>query len=174
MSPGVRKFTLAVHLSVSIGWMGAVAGYLALDVTSATSADPAMLRTAYIGMDLIARTVIVPLAVASLATGLAISLGTKWGLFRHYWVLISLVLTILATGVLLIETRTIGHYAAVAADPATSSDALRALGNTLVHSIGGTLVLIVILVLNLYKPEGMTPYGWRKQQEGSLRRAERS
>jgi hypothetical protein len=35
-------------------------------------------------------------------------------------------------------------------------------------------VLIVILVLNLYKPEGMTPYGWRKQQEGSLRRAERS
>jgi hypothetical protein len=26
-------------------------------------------------------------------------------------------------------------------------------------------VLLVILVLNVYKPRGMTRYGWRKQQE---------
>jgi heme/copper-type cytochrome/quinol oxidase subunit 2 len=93
------------------------------------------------------------------------SLGTKWGLFRHYWVLISLLLTIIATVVLLVETQTISYFADIAADSTTSSDDLRALGSTLVHSVGGAVVLLVILVLNVYKPRGMTRYGWRKQHE---------
>ncbi len=165
MSPGLTKFSLIVHLSSSVGWLGAVAAYIALDVTVATSQGAQTLRAAYIGMGLIASYVIVPLALASLVTGLIQSLGTKWGLFRHYWVLISLILTIFATVVLLSETRTIGFFADLAANPATSGDDLRGLGNTLFHSIGAVVVLLVIMVLNVYKPRGLTPYGWRKQQE---------
>ena len=165
MPPGLRKLALSVHLTLSVGWIGAVAAYMALDVATATSQDAQTLRTAYLGMESIARSVIVPLAFASLLTGIVMSLGTKWGLFRHYWVLISLLLTIIATVVLLVETRTITYFADIAADPATSDDDLRALGSTLVHSVGGTVVLIVVLVLNMYKPQGMTRYGWRKQHE---------
>ena len=165
MAPRLRKFALAVHITSSVGWIGAVAGYIALDVAAAVGQDAQALRAAYIGMELIAWYVIVPLALASLSTGLVMSLGTKWGLFRHYWVLISLLLTMLATVILLVETQTISYLADVAADPATSSEDLRALGNTLVHSVGGTVVLLVILVLNVYKPRGMTRYGWRKQDE---------
>jgi hypothetical protein len=165
MSPGLRKLALALHLTLSVGWIGAVGAYMALDLVAATSAEVQALRAAYLGMELIASNVIVPLAFASLVTGLVMSLGTKWGLFRHYWVLISFVLTILATFVLLVETRTISSYADVAADPTTSLDALRSLGGTLVHSIGGTAVLVVVLVLNIYKPQGMTRYGWRRQHE---------
>ena len=165
MSPSLRKFVLALHLTLSVGWVGAVAAYLALDVAAATSEDAQTLRAAYLGMESIARSVIVPLAFASLVTGLVMSLGTKWGVFRHYWVLISLVLTVIATGVLLVEVRVIRSLAAMAADPATSGEHLRAMSSTLVHSVGGTVVLLVILVLNVYKPQGMTPYGWRKQQE---------
>ncbi len=39
------------------------------------------------------------------------------------------------------------------------------LGGDLLHAGGGLLVLLVITVLNVYKPRGMTPYGWRKQHE---------
>ena len=165
MAPALRKFALAAHLTSSVGWIGAVAGYIALDVAAATSQDAQTLRAAYLAMELIAWYVIVPLALASLLTGLVMSLGTKWGLFRHYWVLISLLLTIIATIVLLVETQTLSYFADIAADPTTSSDDLRALGSTLVHSVGGAVVLLVILVLNVYKPRGMTRYGWRKQQE---------
>ena len=165
MTPRLRKFALAAHIALAVGWIGAVAGYIALDVAAATSQDAQTLRAAYLAMELIAWYVIVPLALASLLTGLVMSLGTKWGLFRHYWVLISLLLTIIATVVLLVETQTISYFADIAADPTTSSDDLRALGSTLVHSVGGTVVLLVILVLNVYKPRGMTRYGWRKQQE---------
>jgi hypothetical protein len=165
MSPTLRKFALTVHVTLSVGWIGAVAAYMALDVAGATSGDAQTLRAVYLAMDVIARSVIVPLAIASLVTGLVMAVGTRWGLFRHYWVLISLLLTIIATVVLLVETQTIRYFADVAADPTTADEALRALGSTLVHSVGGTVVLVVILVLNMYKPRGMTGYGWRKEHE---------
>lgn len=165
LSPGLRKFALSVHLTVSVGWIGAAAAYTALDVTAATSQDPMALRAAYLGMGTVAGSVIVPLALASLITGLVISAGTKWGLFRHWWVVISLLLTIVATLVLMVETRTIKAFAAIAADPTTSGSDLRSLGSTLVHSVGGTVVLLVVLVLNVYKPRGLTPYGWRRQRQ---------
>ena len=165
MASRLRKFALTTHITLAVGWIGAVTGYIALDVAAATSQDAQTLRATYLAMEVIAWYVIVPLALASLLTGLVISLGTNWGLFRHYWVLISLLLTVIATVVLLAETQTISYFADTAADPTTSGEDLRTLGSTLVHSVGGTVVLLVILVLNVYKPRGMTRYGWRKQQE---------
>lgn len=164
MRPWLRKLVLSIHLIVSAGWIGAIAAYLVLDLATVTSDDPGTLRAAYAGMDLIVQSVIVPVAIATLVTGITISLGTRWGLLRHYWVVISLLLTLVATAVLLAETRTVGALASIAADPATTSGELSALASTLAHSIGGLIVLVVILVLNVYKPRGMTRYGWRKQQ----------
>jgi hypothetical protein len=174
MPPGLRKFALATHLTASIGWVGAVVAYLALDVTVATSQDPPVLRAAWLAMGLIAAWAIVPLAVAALLTGLVMSLGTKWGLFRHWWVVISLLLTLVATIVLLQEAGVISHSAAIAADPTTSDDELRAIPTTLPHSVGGLVVLLVVQVLNVYKPQGMTRYGWRKQQQERARLGRRA
>jgi hypothetical protein len=164
MRPGVRKLVLSVHVTVSVGWIGAAAAYLALDLATVATNDAPVLRAAYLGMDLIVRSVIVPLSAATLISGIVISLATRWGLFRHYWVVISLALTVLATAVLLFETRTVSALADVAADPSTTPQQLAALDSTLVHSIGGIIVLGAILVLNVYKPRGVTRYGWRKQQ----------
>jgi hypothetical protein len=165
MSPAVRRFVLAVHLALAIGWIGALAAYIALDATAVISADGSLIRASYAAMDLIVRYVIVPLALGAVISGVVISVGTKWGLFRHWWVVISLLLTLFATVVLLLETSTVSGLAAIAAEPGTSTEQLRGLGGTLVHSVGGTVVLLIVLVLNVYKPRGLTPYGWRKQQE---------
>jgi hypothetical protein len=165
MKPGLRIVVLAVHIVCSLGWVGALGAYLVLDLTVAYSQDATTLRAAYIAMGLITRWSIVPLAFATLATGLIMSLFTKWGLFRHYWTLISLVLTLFALAVLLIERLTVDYFAGIAADPNTSEATLQGLGSTLLHSIGGMVVLLVITWLNIYKPKGITPYGWRKQQE---------
>jgi ABC-type anion transport system duplicated permease subunit len=81
MPPGLRKFALSVHITLSVGWIGAVGAYIALDVAAASSQDMQTLRAAYLAMESIARYVIVPLAFAALLTGLVMSLGTKWGLF---------------------------------------------------------------------------------------------
>jgi hypothetical protein len=61
--------------------------------------------------------VIVPFALASLLTGLVQSLGTTWGLCRHYWVVFKLLLNVLATLVLLRYTQTVSYLAGLAAQP---------------------------------------------------------
>jgi hypothetical protein len=163
MPPGLRKLTLAAHLSCSLGWIGAVVAYLALGVAAATSHDVQTVRAAWIAMELTGWYVIVPLAVAAFLTGLVMALGTPWGLFRHYWVLISLGLTVLATVVLLVHMPTVSALA----DQARATDGahLGGLGSDLVHPGLGLVVLLVITGLNVYKPRGLTRYGWRKQQE---------
>ena len=165
MPPRVRKFALAIHLTCSVGWLGAVVAYVVLDLTVTASQDPQLVRAAWLAMGLVVASAIVPLALASLVTGLVMSLGTKWGLFRHWWVLISLVLTVVATIVLLSEAGVVNRVAAIAGDPVTSEEELLALPPTLLHSAGGLAVLLVVQVLNVYKPQGLTRYGWRKQQE---------
>jgi hypothetical protein len=164
LPPAARKLTLAVHLTCSVGWLGAVVAYLVLDLTVATSQDAALIRAAWTGMALIVSWAIVPLALASLLTGLVMALGTKWGLFRHWWVLISFALTVLAVVVLVAEAGVIIRSAALAA-AASSPAEVRALPPTLLHSLGGLGVLLIVQVLNVFKPQGLTPYGWRRQQE---------
>ena len=172
MSPGLRKFMLAVHLTFSVGWIGAVIAYLALGVSARTSQDAQTVRAAWIAMELTGWSVIVPLALATLVTGIVMSLGTPWGLFRHYWVLITLVLTIVCTVVLLLHMPEVSSVAAVVRKADVTARAGR--GGDLLHPGVGLLVLLVITVLNVYKPRGFTPYGWRKQQEEHRRRHEQS
>jgi hypothetical protein len=121
--------------------------------------------------------VIVPLSFASLLTGLISSLGTPWGLFRHYWVLAKLLLTVLGTVALLVHTQPIVRAAGVAGQRTLSGIDLGGLSAQLVIVAGaGLLVLLVATALSVYKPRAVTAYGWRKQQEQlrALRGASRS
>ena len=165
MTPFFRKFALTTHVTSSVGLLGAIAAFLALAVTGVISQDDQLVRATYLAMELIARFVIVPLAFASLLTGLIQSLGTTWGLFRHYWVLVKLLLTVFATIVLLFKMELIGYAALLAAETTLPSAELRAAGIQLVvHAAGGLLVLLVPMVLSVYKPQGRTRYGLHKQR----------
>jgi hypothetical protein len=166
MTPSLRKLVLTTHITLSVAWIGAVAAFLALAIAGLTSRNVQVVRVAYPAMELTARFVIVPLAFASLLSGLIQSLGTPWGLFRHYWVLTKFFLTVFAAIVLLKKMPLIGSAARRAADTTLSSADLHAAAMPLVvHAAGGILVLLVVTILSVYKPWGLTPYGRRKQQE---------
>ena len=166
MSPGMRKFALTVHVTVSVGVIGAIAAFLALAIMGLTGHDAQTVRGAYPAMDLIARFVIVPLAVAALLSGLIQSLGTSWGLLRHNWILAKLLLTTFAIVVLLAKLSLVGHAARLSQQAVLPSDELHAAGlQLLVHAIGGLFVLLVPTVLSIYKPQGLTAYGRRRSTE---------
>jgi len=166
MAPRLRKFALTAHVTSSVGWLGAVAGFLALAVAGLISRDTQTVRAVYLVMDLTAWYVIVPLCLASLLTGLVSSLSTTWGLFRHYWVLLKILITIPSTLMLLLHTQPIGYIAGVAANTPSSIADLHGLKIQLVIESGAAvLVLLVTTALSVYKPKGMTRYGWRKQRE---------
>ena len=166
MTRSLRNLVLTAHITCSVGLLGAVAAFLALSIAGLIAHDSQIIRAAYLTMPLIARLVIVPLAIASLLTGLIQSLSTSWGLFRHYWVLGKFVLTTLATVVLLAKMELITYAAKLAGEAILPGADLRAAGfELMIHSAGGLFVLLVPMVLSVYKPLGLTSYGRRKQQE---------
>jgi hypothetical protein len=164
MKPNARRLALTAHVTSSVGWLGAVAAFLALAVVGLTSDDAGTVRGAYLVMEPAAWYVLVPLALASLLTGLIQSLGSTWGLVRHYWVLAKLVINVFSTIVLLVYLQTFDLMASVASDPAADLGDVRNASPAL-HAGAALLLLIVATALAVYKPRGMTRYGWRKYQE---------
>lgn len=161
-----RKFVLTVHVLSSVGWAGAVAVFFVLDLTAQLNRDPAMGRLLWLALEATTWSLTIPLASTALITGIVSSLGTTWGLFRHYWVLSKLVLTLVATVVLVLYTQTISAVADMAASTEMAGSVFP---TALLHTGGGLLVLLLTLVLAIYKPRGMTRYGQRKRL-GKLQR----
>ena len=164
MSHAARKFALTAHVTASVGWIGAVLAFLGMAIVGLTHQDAQIVRGVYLVMEPAAWLVLVPLALASLVTGVIQGLGTVWGLFRHYWVVFKLLLTVFATVVLLIYMETFRVMADIAADPTADLAAVRN-PSPRFHAVLALIVLLVTTVLAIYKPRGLTPYGWRKQRE---------
>lgn len=166
MKPSLRKFALTAHITLSVGWLGAVVAYLAVAIVGLISQDAQMVRAAYLSLEVIGWFVIVPFSLATLLAGLVESLGTQWGLFRYWWVSVKFLLTTGAIIVLLQHMQTVTRVAGLARDMTLSATDFRTLRIQLViHAGGGLLVLLAATVLSVYKPWGMTPYGLRKQHE---------
>jgi hypothetical protein len=164
MSPRVRKLALTVHVTFTVGWIGAVFVFLALAIIGLTNQDAQTVRGVYLVMEPAAWSVLVPLAFASLITGIVQGLGTTWGLFRHYWVVFKLLITVFATFVLMVYMETFRVMARIAADP-TADLAIVRNASPRLHAVLALLVLFVATVLAIYKPRGLTLYGRRKQRE---------
>lgn len=147
-----------MHIIVSVGWVGAVAAFLALSI-GALAGDATVSRAAYLAMDVVGRGVLLPLSVGALVSGVVQSLGTKWGLFKHYWVLVKLVLTVFATAALFLHQFTAVAEAAQLASAETPSFptlALQQLGSQLRADAGlALLVLLTVTVISIYKPWGL-------------------
>jgi hypothetical protein len=159
MRPRFQKIGLLAHIAFSVGWFGAIVPYLALAIAALTRADEQAARGAYLSMELIGWFVIVPLSAAALLSGLLQSLGTQWGLFRHWWIVAKFALTIFACVILFQHMRDVSRVAHMARDGAVSRQALSA---EFIHSAGGLVVLLGIMTLSIFKPWGMTAYGRRR------------
>ena len=157
MGPLLRRSLLVVHVLSSVGWFGAVAAFLVLAVAGLGSGDTQVVSAMYVSAQLITWYVIVPLGVLSFVSGVVQALGTRWGLVRHYWVLMKLVLTTGALGFLFLHTGIIdaaaGHHVAEDLD---AFDAMRL--QLVVDSAAACGVLALTTLLSIVKPRGRTPF----------------
>ncbi|MBN9615394.1 MAG: hypothetical protein BGO25_03320 [Acidobacteriales bacterium 59-55] len=170
MTPSLRKLNLTAHVTFSVSWIGAAFAFFILSIAGLVSRDATMMRGAYLSMNLICLYCIIPLSLAALGTGLIQSLCTQWGLFRHYWVLVKFILTVLAVAVLLMHQFSAMARAVRLVSTATAgampTAELGSVGFVLARASGiGILVLSVITILSVYKPWGLTPYGEDKRRE---------
>lgn len=155
MTPRLRKIVLTSHITFSVGWLGSVTVFLVLAFTALTSTNLLFVRSAFIDMKLSAWFIIVPFCLASLSTGIIQAVGTRWGLFKHYWIIVKLFLTIAMTILLLLHMQPISYLAGIAADTSASNIQQSELLIQLIAKAGAALlVLIAIVTISVFKPWG--------------------
>lgn len=165
-SPAWRKFGLTAHVTLSVGWLGAVFGFLTLSVVGLTNSDAATVRSVYLAMEATGWFVLVPLSLASLLSGAAQALGTPWGLFRHYWVIFKLAINLVATIVLVLYMQTLTHLARIADGSRGDDVADLRDPSPVLHASAALLLLVAATTLAVFKPRGTTDH-WRHRQRDS-------
>jgi hypothetical protein len=159
LSPWWRKLLLTVHLALSVGVIGADLSMITLGITGLMSGSAELIRASYLAMEMLADSILLPLAFAALLTGILLALGTPWGLTRYYWVLTKFVLTIAAVTALVFVLRPrISQAAANVLQVSLADLAVNGIGQVGVvvtaGPTGALLVLLTATILAVYKPWG--------------------
>lgn len=180
VSPRTYRFLLTVHLIVSVAWLGLVAAKLMLGIAAVLSDTAVVAMARFNSMDVL-NTAFPPLAIATVISGVALSLGAKWGLLRHYWVATKLALTVgvIGTAVQLGDglaqaamTATTGGSAGASAGGDSILDLATAPTTLLIGLSAAHLAMLVLAtVLSVYKPWGRTRLGRRPTAVPAPRRA---
>lgn len=163
LSPRLRKLVLATHVLVAVGWFGVVVAKLVIEIGAATSSDQDVHRAAYVFMGAFDRAIFPPAALSTLLTGIILSLGTAWGLLRHYWIVAKLVLTVavIVTGVVFV-----GAWVEQAIAAGSGPISMPLIYAALAH----LLMLAAATVISVYKPWGRI----RPDRHDTMRRTART
>lgn len=157
LSPGQRKLVVVVHIIVSVGLLGLSTALLVLGIVAAATSDLATSQAAYRSMGIFTRGVVQPTAVLTVVSGVILSLGTQWGLVRHYWIVAKIVLTVAA---ILCGMLIVGPHVQQAIEATSGSTPLTTpdLGTTQLVLIAATAANVLMLgaatFLSVYKPWG--------------------
>jgi hypothetical protein len=89
-----RNVVLTIHIVVSVALLGDSAGFLAVAIRRALSDDPAFIDASHDLLGTFALFFGIPLSFLALLTGIALGLGTPWGVLRYPWVIVKLALTV--------------------------------------------------------------------------------
>lgn len=155
MKANFRKFILTSHITFSVSWLGAIAVFLTLAITGLKSDDIQLARSCCLAMDLCAWFTIVPFCLTSLITGIVQAASTKWGLFKYYWIVLKLFLTVICTILLLLHLQPISYLAGVATGSSFSNSLQSGqLINLITKAGAAVLALITITTISVYKPWG--------------------
>lgn len=147
-----RKAVLIAHLASAAAWLGmsVVFGILTISALSAPAGTPAVFAVAigaFVGWPLVV------VALLTLSSGAVLALGSKYGLFRYWWVTVKLVITIiLITLVILVLIPSVAELAGSAATSTTIVLDQQLIFPPVVSSVA----LLFAISLSVLKPWGRT------------------
>ncbi|MFK4269354.1 DUF2269 family protein [Streptomyces milbemycinicus] len=160
LSRPARRALLVVHVVVSVGWLGLTLCLLALGIAGAASGSADTAEAAYRAMKIFGDWLIAPISLASLLSGVALSLGTPWGLARYRWVYIKFWLTVPAVGASIVALR--AEIASAAGDASAGRAVPSAVDLVIAPSVA-LGVYLFLTAISVLKPWGLTARGRRWQ-----------
>ncbi len=162
MSRRRRKLVLALHVVTSVGWLGAAIAMTVLLVTGLVTRNPALRHAAFTFMHVYDLAIMIPLGYLALITGVLLSVGTNWGLLKHWWVVTKLVLTV----AVLVFAGVFTSGWVLEAVAITAEDPMADLGVLAVQLVANVAAFNVVFwtntTISVFKPWGLTPRGRHK------------
>jgi hypothetical protein len=146
LSRQVRLALLTAHIMMSVSLLGDSAGFLAVAIRAANTHDPALRAELTRVLDMFSVVFGIPLSFGALLSGIALGLGTKWGVFRYPWVITKLLLIV---SVMMVGGLVIGPSQAAILEQ--GRDATRQLIAAGAYDVAA---LSVATVLSVFKPGG--------------------
>lgn len=167
--PRLRKAVLVLHITTAVGWMGADIVLFILLYTGLTTDDGAIAAACYRAVSVFVPVAVPVLSLGMLATGLLLGWGTKWGLLRHWWVLVKLALATIMV-ILVFASLLPGVNDLSDADAAMGASAVRdSLGSApsqmMYPPVVSFLMLATAAILSVYKPWRQTPWSARRARQ---------
>jgi hypothetical protein len=159
-----RKALVCLHVAVSVSWLGITLCLLALALTAMATDDADTVRAAYRAMKVIGDTLVLPVSLTALLSGLWLALATSWRLFTWRWVTVKFWLTLAAAGASIFALRTrLDEAAHVAAVHPVGTVAAMHLGflryNMVIIPSVATCVYLANVVISVAKPWGRRKAG---------------
>lgn len=158
-----RQALLTAHIMMSVGLLGDSAGFAAVAWRLSGTADPVARLELLETLNMFSLTFGIPLSIGSLVSGVALGLGTKWGVFRYPWVLAKLLL--------IISVMLVGSFVIGPAENRMLQGGVDASTRLVVAACYDVLALAVATGLGVFKP-GQSWRAMRVPRTGESRDAE--
>ncbi len=163
LSPPRFKLLLAAHIAVSGAWLGAAAVKMILAIAAATGATHPGSSAFLTAIEFLTSTD-ATLAILTALSGVLLSLGTKWGLIQHYWIVVKIALsvTVVLTAAVLTDGFLAGMNTALASQAASDGNLLKIASTATILLISlcaiDMLMIAAATFISIYKPWGKTPF----------------
>ena len=157
VSPRVYRLLLTAHIITSVGWLGIVFAKLVLAIAAATAASPEVSAALLLALNVV-NAAFAPASTGAIVCGVLLSLGTRWGLLQHYWVVAKLALTV---GVFGTAVQLVPRIVGLADEEPTLLGVPWAPAVLLAFAAVHLLMLGTATALAVYKPWGNTWLGRR-------------
>lgn len=145
-----RHAVLTAHIAVSVALLGDVAALVAVAGRAMGEDDPDAAHTMYEILSMFSMAFGIPLSLAAIATGVALGVGTRWGVFRYGWVIAKLVLIV---GVMAIGALVVGPAEErLITESATGSDRSQTEWTIVIAAITQGAALLTATGLGVSKP----------------------
>jgi len=165
----LRRLLVVLHVIAGVGLLGIDIAMLSLGWSGATAGDVTTARAAYTSMQSLISPFLPTMAISALVTGAILSVGTKWGLLRHYWIVAKIVVNI---AVIVIGARVVKGLVqqALAATLGAASVPTPAAMLLVAASASNLTLLVFATTVSIYKPWGATRRGREAAAAGTSRR----
>jgi len=149
-----KKWWLSAHILFSAIWLGVTVTFLILCISVLNTNDGQVIKAYYTSMLRLEQTAGRASLIGTVITGLLLSILTKWGLFRFYWIITKEIITLicLALGFIFIYYWTLNgiHLSA----DSINEDFITNHYQLMIWIIIQVSLLAILFIISVFKPWG--------------------